>query len=292
MTRTGRHTGRRKVTDLSYAARIDRVVSHIGKNLHRSLDLQSLADIACFSPFHFHRIYRLTMGETPDQTVRRLRLHAAAVELISTGKSPSQIARTAGYGSLEAFSRAFSATYGVSPTTYRAERTPETRAPGVPETKTMYDVTLKDVPAYRLAGFAHRGPYQEIGTAFERVFAWAGPRGLIGPQTVGIGVYFDDPEAKAPAELRSFAGLTVAPDVAIDGGADIVEIASGPAVSTIHQGPYADLPAAYHYLYGDWLPTSGREPADQPCFEIYLNNPRDLPPTEWRTEVFLPLQPE
>jgi AraC family transcriptional regulator len=43
-------------------------------------------------------------------------------------------------------------------------------------------------------------------------------------------------------------------------------------------------------LYGTWLPTSGDEPADAPSIEEYLNDARVVPPSELRTEIWLPLR--
>lgn len=100
---------KKAATRLDYAARIERVAAHITANLDRPLDLARLAEIACFSPYHFHRLYRLVLGETPDQTVRRLRLHRAAAALSRNEEPLARIAREAGYGSAEAFSRAFAA---------------------------------------------------------------------------------------------------------------------------------------------------------------------------------------
>ena len=50
-----------------------------------------------------------------------------------------------------------------------------------------------------------------------------------------------------------------------------------------------ELPKAYEWLFGTWLPRQGLEPADRPPFEEYLNDPRGLPPAEWRTAVCVPL---
>ena len=60
--------------------------------------------------------------------------------------------------------------------------------------------------------------------------------------------------------------------------------------SVVHKGPYAELEAPYRYLFREWLPPSGREAGDHPCFEEYLNNPRELPPSEWLTRISLPLK--
>ncbi len=57
-----------------------------------------------------------------------------------------------------------------------------------------------------------------------------------------------------------------------------------------HKGPYSDMKAAYDWLFGEWLVQSGREVADAPVPEDYLNNPRDVPPTELLTDICLPLK--
>ena len=57
-----------------------------------------------------------------------------------------------------------------------------------------------------------------------------------------------------------------------------------------HKGPYADMRGSYQFLYGTWLPQSGREPADAPCVEEYLNTPRDTAPTELTSDIYLPLR--
>ena len=57
-----------------------------------------------------------------------------------------------------------------------------------------------------------------------------------------------------------------------------------------HKGPYANMGAAYRWLYGTWLPASGRSIRDEVMFEAYLNNPREVPPNELLTEICLPLQ--
>jgi AraC family transcriptional regulator len=104
-----------------------------------------------------------------------------------------------------------------------------------------------------------------------------------------FGVYYDSPGAVATANLRSFAGLTAPEGYRPEGDLRVEEIRPGVAASLVHKGPYAELSRAYDYLYCEWLPASGREPADAPPFEEYLNNPREVPPLEWLTRVSIPL---
>ena len=85
-------------------------------------DLHRLAELACLSPYHFHRVYRAPMGETVHATVQRMRLARVSVALAQGKGSLRQVADRAGYASEAAFSRAFSAQYGLPPGRYRAKR--------------------------------------------------------------------------------------------------------------------------------------------------------------------------
>ena len=70
-----------------YAKRVQRVVDYVAEHLDETLDLDALARVAHFSPYHFHRVYRGLLGETVNDTVRRLAV--AALERLAK-QSPSQ----------------------------------------------------------------------------------------------------------------------------------------------------------------------------------------------------------
>jgi AraC family transcriptional regulator len=278
------------LTILDYSRRIERVVDHIAAHLDEPLDLERLAAVACFSPYHFHRIYRAVTGETVAEALRRLRLNRAAGDLVDGHPAIARIARRAGYGSVAAFARAFRAGYGIAPAAYRRQGRLVLPSPVPTATETaMYDVSIRELQPVRLTALRHAGSYLEIGTTFERLFAWAAGRGLMGPQSRAIGVYYDDPEGTPAQALRSDAGISVGPDVALDDGLRIVEVPGGRHAVLHHRGPYAELNKAYRWLYREWLPKSGEQCADRPIFEEYLNNPRTLPPEQWLTDICLPL---
>jgi len=52
----------RSATAESYQERILRVLVHIQARLDEPLELDELARVACFSPFHFHRVFRALTG--------------------------------------------------------------------------------------------------------------------------------------------------------------------------------------------------------------------------------------
>jgi AraC family transcriptional regulator len=263
-----------------HAARIGRVHDYLAAHLDREVDLEHLAGVACFSPFHFHRIYRALQGETVAESVRRMRLHRAALDLIDGTLPIARVAARAGYGSQAAFTRAFRSAYGAPPARYQARS-------GRPfqGTVAMYRRDPVEVAALR-----HHGDYAGIGSTFERLNTLATGRGWVTARTRFFGIYYADPAGTPAANLESDACLSAPPGFAGDGELRRLTIAGGPYAVLAHVGPYAELERAYTWLYGEWLPASGEEPADRPCIEEYLNDPRLVPPTELRTEIWLPLR--
>ena len=153
----------------------------------------------------------------------------------------------------------------------------------------MHHVEIVEQPARRLIALAHKGPYLGIGAVFQRLFTWAEPRGLATPDTSGIGIFYDDPKSVAPAALRSDACIETGPDTNVEAPFRIVELAGGPHAVLHFKGPYSDLENVYGWLFGKWLPGSGRDAADRPAFEIYLNDPARTPPGDLLTDICLPL---
>jgi len=283
----------RLTTRSDYAMRLERVFRWLADHLDDTLDLSRLADVAAMSPYHFHRIYHAMQGETAAETVRRLRLHRAAVELI-TGELPvARIAGRAGYGSQEAFTRAFKAAYGVPPARYRASFVPSPtlgRTEDAMDTTMTYEATIRETPALRVAALAHHGDYINIGSTFERLMAMAAGQDLLGPWTRSIGIYYDDPASTPREALRADACVTLPDGKLPDGDLRLGEIRGGRYAVTLHVGPYAELHFPYTWLYGTWLPKSGEEAAHAPSIEEYLNDARVVPPSELRTEIWLPLR--
>jgi AraC family transcriptional regulator len=258
----------RPTTRQSYEDRILRAWRFLEENLDEDLPLDRLAEVAGFSPFHFHRIFRGMTGESPQSCVRRLRLERAGRALRDSARQVIEIALDAGFDSHEGFDRAFRRQFGASPREFRG-------GPGV---------TVRHLPERSVVCMRHTGPYDQVGEAWQRLFAWAGPTGLITGFPELIGIVHDDPEATEPACLRYDAALVVHRPVE---GA--VTLAEGDYAVLEHRGPYATLGQSYALLCGDWLPQSGREAASQPSLEFYLNNPQWTPPDQLRTEIAVPL---
>jgi AraC family transcriptional regulator len=102
-----------------YAQRINRVIDYLRANLDRQVKLQELAKVACFSEFHFHRIFGAVSGETLNDFTNRLRLEKAARLLRYSDHSLTDIALDCGFSSSATFSRAFRSGFDTSPSQFR-----------------------------------------------------------------------------------------------------------------------------------------------------------------------------
>jgi predicted dithiol-disulfide oxidoreductase (DUF899 family)/AraC-like DNA-binding protein len=106
-------------TESEYVAAISDVLAYVQTHLDEELTPRQLAQVACFSEHHFHRIFRAVVGESVMDHVRRLRLERAAFELKTSRRSIASVALDAGYGAQEAFTRTFQAYFGLAPRTFR-----------------------------------------------------------------------------------------------------------------------------------------------------------------------------
>ncbi len=153
----------------------------------------------------------------------------------------------------------------------------------------MYPITIDSFSGTSLAVLLHHGCYHEIGPVFERALTLATERGLAGKNAQGYGVYFDDPEKVPVAKLRSLAGVSVAPGANLGDKLQRFEIPAGQYAILDYAGPAAGVIKAYQWLFAEWLPASGREPAAFPLFEQYLYDPR-VRPEPLRARLFMLLK--
>jgi AraC family transcriptional regulator len=277
----------------SYLRRFTRVIEYIYAHLDEAPDLTTLAEVAALSPYHWHRIWQGVYGESVVGTVKRLRLQRAAADLAHTDLPLEAIWPRAGYGSLAAFSRSFKDSYGMTPSDYRKSGShTHFRSTQTAKGDTMMpDVIIRHVPAAKLVVVPHRGSYMEIGKAFETLFGTFGARGLLRPGMCMKGIYYSDPTSVPESELRSAAAIILPDDdFPVTAPLERAELRGGDYAVLCYKGPYSDMRPAYDWLYGEWLMQSGREAADAPCFEDYLNNPREVAASELLTDICLPLK--
>jgi AraC family transcriptional regulator len=317
-----------------YRARINRVIDYIEANLSQDLSLETLADIACFSRFHFHRLFGAMVGETLNHYIQRLRVEKAASKLIhNPKKSITEIALECGFSSSATFARAFKEWFDMSASDWRSGGHLQDRKirkmdsnqhqiisntgkdfdvssryiqgttitqiwrvkmKGNSQLKT--DVEVKEMPELHVAYVRHIGPYagdsELFGRLFGKLMMWAGPRGLLqDPNLKTLSVYYDNPDITEEENLRVDVCVTVPEDTPIDGEIGKMTVPGGKyavAHFEIDVDQYSD---AWNAVYGGWLPESGYQPADGPCYELCLNNPEEHPEKKHIVDIWVPVKP-
>lgn len=282
---------------MNYQHQLNKVIEFIGKHLDEKLTLTQLSNIACFSKYHFHRLFTAYTGLSLQQYIRWLRLKRAAHQLIiDKDRSIINIAIDAGFETHEAFSRAFKQTCGMSPSEFRLEASwhmweqPPYLLPLQGE-MTM-NVTIKNMSARRLAVLEHRGDPNRLGDSVNKLVNWAKAQSMNLKPKAGeaFGFAYDDPKSTPAAEFRFDLGITIPEQLALKG--DVVEkrLPAGRYAVAVHKGSHDNISDTVYALYRNWLPNSGEELADLPCIFCYYNFEHEVAETELLTECWLLLK--
>ncbi len=196
-----------------YEGRLHRALAYVDEHLDETISLAQLAHVAAFSPFHFHRIFAAHVGETLGTYLTRRRVEQAAARFASQPRlSVLAVALGVGFGSAEAFTRAFKKQFGCAPSEWKRQRlTPGLkksnpgqmkRKPGQakgpkkrygwsmnkksPSSRPLH-VVVKTLPAVRVAYLRYQGPFGEaVGRFWQReVYPWLVTSDLLGVPRTG-----------------------------------------------------------------------------------------------------------
>jgi AraC family transcriptional regulator len=289
-----------------YQKRMHAVVEHIDRHLDQKLDLETLAGVAHFSPFHFHRLFGALMGEALGDYLRRRRLELAAVRLRSQPRVPVlDVALGVGFGSAEAFTRAFRARFDCSPTEWRKSKHDQMarkagQAPRFAQGKTgdsrrqeiAMNVRLIERQPQTVAYLRHTGPYgPAIGRFWmETVAPWMATNNLMGRERFGISL--DDPSVTKPALCRYDACVASPEGELLSGSAQRKVIPGGRYAALAFDGTGDKIGAAWDALLRDWLPKSGLQLDSRPFFEYYPVDGRYDPKTgAFSCDLCVPVAP-
>jgi AraC family transcriptional regulator len=146
---------------------------------------------------------------------------------------------------------------------------------------------IVDVQPLRLACVRHLGPYEEIVEAFARLMSLVDPA-IIAPDKYPryVAIYYDDPQQIAAESLRSDAAVVVGPQFSAVDGLHVEELSDGSYARYTHIGPYSDIGSAWQKFMAQ-LEEEGCEVQPAPVFEMYLNDPDEVPADYLATDLFV-----
>jgi AraC family transcriptional regulator len=279
------------LANLDYVERVNRVLDHVQRHIGEPLRLEDLARVACFSPYHFHRVFKALVGEPLNAFIKRLRLERA-VYLLAHGDSPSltDVAFACGFSSSSDFSRSFRKHFGVPPSVFDVDsfrrsqraRLQESLAPPgerrlerlpAGENPDGFVARLREAPARRVAYVRVWRPFEgsRVMETAARLVDWATERGLAGGQWLGY--MWEDPEIVDLEKCRYDVAVEVPDDFRAQGEVGVMDFPAMTLAEVAIAGPIELEQRAIDWLYGTWLPRSGRLPDLQPGFEAWNGLP-------------------
>ncbi|WP_032112529.1 AraC family transcriptional regulator [Candidatus Paracaedibacter symbiosus] len=282
---------------MNYEHRLKKVVEFIGKNLDDELTLSQLSYIACFSKYHFHRLFTAYTGLSLQQYIRWLRLKRAAHQLIvNKDNTIIEIAINAGFESHESFTRAFKQICSLNPSEFRSQ--PRWQAWEQPpyclpkQDKMIMNISIKNMNARRLAVLEHRGDPKKVGDSVNKLVSWAKAQSMNLKPKAGeaFGFAYDDPKTTSPENFRFDLGISVPEKLKLDGEVIEKQLPAGRYAVAMHKGSRDNIGDTVYGLYRDWLPESDEELGDLPCIFCYYNFDHEVAETELLTECWLLLK--
>jgi AraC family transcriptional regulator len=289
-----------------YTKRINRVIDHLRGNLDRQVKLEELAKVACFSEFHFHRIFSAVSGETLNNFTNRLRLEKAARLLRYSGHSLTDIALDCGFSSSATFSRAFRSGYDTSPSQFRKSggeikkskickelfSVQEYLLPmSAEEKRAAFPVRLIDVPEWQVAYIRVTNAFEmhRVLAALKTMIEWAKSQNIFS-QGILFGMSVDDPHVTPKHLYRYEVCLASSSPFECIEGISKLKMPAMRYAATKVSGDIRTVTTATDYLIRGWLINSDYEPEHAPGLEIFLDKENAMDWSHFELELCIPVR--
>lgn len=292
----------------AYEVRINEVINFVEAHFSEPMALEQMADVAHFSPFHFHRIFRAAVGESPHAYLTRIRLEKAIAQMnYGTPRTLTEIALDCGFASSSHFSRIFKQSYGFSPKEYSTERfVKESKIRQDLMSNAGYDfgmgldqanpdgfrVKVEDRPETRIAYVRVIGGYkpERIMEGLERLLSWSRAHAFW-PEGQLIGRSKDNPDTTPKSKYRYDWCIPIPDDFKSDREMSFGHI-SARRFGVLHcDGNIQKVARAWSYLYRQWLPDSGYQPADEAAMEVFHGEHEFSAEMTFNLDCCIPIEP-
>lgn len=295
-----------------YTARINKVFQFIEEHFHEALNLETVAQVAAYSPFHFHRIFKAITNETLNAYINRRRIEKAAGALIHHSTTVTELALELGFNSNSSFTRAFKNYYGISPTEFRKQSpnryskirqtdSKNGQAKGIFEpyvcainnlikwTNMNANIEIKTVDEIQLAYVTAIGK-QEIAPAFETLLKWATPKGILNnPEAKVVMIYHDSFKVTAPDKVRMSAAVSINESVETARKVGKTILPKSKCIVARYAITLDEFEKSWMGLF-IWMSENGYKKATANPFEIHHNNFREHPEQKSIVDFCIPVE--
>lgn len=281
--------------EAEYVKKILKVLIYIEEHIDEDLTMEELAKVACYSPFHFHRVFQAVVGETVHSYVKRLRMEKAAGKLRYTSQPITEIALDASFETPSAFTKAFKQFMGSSPKSYRslhaAVNSMTNKIKELPMIKP--DKIEKSLPDENVLFVRRYGNYtQSPWSAWQAIIGFINENHLDRSKMRYFGISHDDPQVTSEEKLRYDAAILVSDRVKERGEVGRQVLKGGKYAIFTHHGSYYGLEETFNKIFLKWLPDS-KETFDETraVFCEYFNMEFvNTDPARLITKLYIPLR--
>lgn len=287
---------------MDWLANLNRALQYIEDHLAEDLDLKEAARQACCSDYHFSRMFSFLAGIPLSEYIRRRRLTLAAFELQTSDSRVMDVAIKYGYSSADAFSRAFQALHGMSPSLAKSnghllKAYPRMTFQLTVQGGSVMHYRIVEKEAFRIVGITKRVPIQFHGVNAEIESMWSRltskdiaqlkalsniePQGL-----VQASVNFSEERMEEKGLLDHYIGVATSKECP----EHLTKLEVSKSTWAVFEavGPFPDaLQNVWGRIYSEWFPSSSYELARGP--EMLWNESKELTSPTFRSEIWIPV---
>lgn len=281
---------------------LNTLVDLVEAELTGEVDVARVARDHGTTEYHLRRMFSALAGMPLSEYVRRRRMTLAAADLVAGAPDLLEVAVRYGYGSTEAFGRAFRAVHGSAPADVRRSGGPLRTQPTLRfrlsvEGSTPMDVTINDMPELRLVGHATKVSliYEGVNPHIQAHIASIEPEEHVRLKSLNdtdprgiLAVTADQsPDAPEGSMITYLHGVAVTPSAAVPDGLDSITVPAGSWAVFASSGPHPEtLQRLWAATATDWFPSNPWRLRPGPSVLRYL----ELTETYASCELWLPVE--
>lgn len=284
---------------------LNRVIDQIQSRPERNYSLSDLADIACYSRYHFQRLFTAAFGESPGIYLRRQRIKKSLGLLLHNPDLPiTEIAFQTGFSSSANYSKAFKIVTGMTPRSCRklqyekivAQLNLQDKVPDFNHLKTFCaaynweNAVIEAKPSAELCYLRYQGPYNwKLGLHWLKLIKRAGKEGLLSSSSRAIfGIPHDNPHLNKPDQCIYDACLQLEAPLPENTRLLTKQREAGTYALFPYQGSFDHLDRVYGSIFGFWMEDRGYEPTQLPLIQKFLSPPKG---NSCNLELWVPVKP-
>jgi len=297
----------------NYIKRINNILLYIDENLDQELNLEIIAKIGYYSPFHLHRIFKAITNETLNEYITRKRIEKTALILLHKREiTISELSLQYGFNSNSSFTPTFNKFYGISPTEFRKNnpnkfskirKTDSKNGQGSASfdeyicninnhknwIKMKAKIEIKEMPKLDLAYITQIG-HKGMQNAYEKLIKWAGTKRLLENKDLKVvTIYHDSFKVTEPDKVRMSACISLKEKVDINGEIGLTTIEKGKCIVGHFEIGIHEFEKLWSGLF-IWMNENGYTKADRNPYEIYYNNFNEHPEKICIVDLCIPIE--